>query len=393
MIGIEIGIFIIGFLTNRAFRKYLFMTMACLFLFCVVGELYFRLFYFGVEGLSFRECTPAGLYHPISPKKVSRETLVGMKPNTTMKIKGKSFTTNSEGFRSKNYPVDKDSEVYRIVISGASATQGLGVGDDEVYPAVLEKLLNNAGLEKEVQVLNLSAPAIDIGNMLYIMESVGMKYSPDLILVIANKTRIPAEPLKLSPPKKLSAYTGTKMELITDPKYKILSNLFFFLRLIYQEREGKLETQKILYLKRDSSFVHQKLVNFENHNMKSPAKINYSYPGRVASLTESLKILKNLSRDGRAYLCLLKSSNAIKDTNHDIGYRTFVKQHAQQHGVGVIDTFDIDMSSLTSRQYIIYPGDQHPNAYIHRLFAEKLYSELLDDIKTHIRNETLIALQ
>ncbi len=63
-----------------------------------------------------------------------------------------TVTSNSLGFRGKEYPVVKPPHTYRIIALGSYQTFGLGVSDDDTYPAKLEALLNarNDGMHYEV---------------------------------------------------------------------------------------------------------------------------------------------------------------------------------------------------------------------------------------------------
>ena len=58
-------------------------------------------------------------------------------------IKPTSVRINSDGFRDKNYSIEKPNGVFRIVAIGDSLTFGFGVESEESYPKVLEKNLNS----------------------------------------------------------------------------------------------------------------------------------------------------------------------------------------------------------------------------------------------------------
>lgn len=66
------------------------------------------------------------------------------------------YTINSRGFRGPEFPVEKQSNVQRVVCLGESSTFGLGVADDIAWPRQLEKRLNALDPQKRRwEVLNL----------------------------------------------------------------------------------------------------------------------------------------------------------------------------------------------------------------------------------------------
>jgi len=66
-------------------------------------------------------------------------------------------TVNSDGFRGRDYSVDKPKGVYRIVVLGDSFTEGLGVNDNETFSYYLEQMLNALNISgKKFEVLNLA---------------------------------------------------------------------------------------------------------------------------------------------------------------------------------------------------------------------------------------------
>jgi hypothetical protein len=379
LLGMESAILIVGMLWAGRFKKHLLMVAMCVVLFFAVGEVFFRVYNFGVRGLDFAHCTSGGLFHPVSPKKTSPYTATGLEPYSTIYFWGKKFTTNREGFRSRDYPVEKGPDVYRIVISGASATQGNGVSDDETYPAVLEDLLNHAGLEKRVEILNFSKGGNDVGNMLYLIENHGMKYSPDLLIMVANNQVVDPGPLEIAAPHRMAPYEGTWTELLLDPKYKILSRTFFLAKVIDKERQDKLITQTVLPLRKDSSYLRRA----REATPQSGSGRDYSafFTERYGALIEAMTALKKLAGDRPAYLCLLRNFKDFDDPVRIIDFRREVKRHAAREGVGVLDTFEIDMSGLTSREFVIYLGDLHPSERVHSMYAHYLYERLIDVIR------------
>lgn len=80
----------------------------------------------------------------------------------TRRVVGFTCTVNEDGFRGPRRARERTSEsTHRIGILGTGVTYGLGVDDDETYPVLLEKLLNEAPpLDREFEVLNFGIPCL-----------------------------------------------------------------------------------------------------------------------------------------------------------------------------------------------------------------------------------------
>lgn len=87
------------------------------------------------------------------------------------------FHTNSRGLRDREYPIRKAHGTTRIVALGDSYTWGYRVRDEEVYPEVLESLLEN------VEVINLGVTAYATEQELLYLKREGLQYHPDIVLL------------------------------------------------------------------------------------------------------------------------------------------------------------------------------------------------------------------
>lgn len=89
----------------------------------------------------------------------------------------------------------------RIVLLGDSVSFGLGVDQDGIYPARLEKLLNADSLGRPWDVINLAIFAYNTADELAALKEDGLKHRPELVLLqfYMNDFAIPA-PGGLTPP-------------------------------------------------------------------------------------------------------------------------------------------------------------------------------------------------
>ncbi|MCB9487328.1 MAG: hypothetical protein H6684_01205 [Deltaproteobacteria bacterium] len=96
-------------------------------------------------------------------------------------------TINSLGARSPERPTQKSADVYRIAIVGGSNVYGVNVGDEETWPARLERALN----EREgggYEVWNFGTPGYVPTQMTVLAREAVEKLAPDLVIyAFSNK--------------------------------------------------------------------------------------------------------------------------------------------------------------------------------------------------------------
>lgn len=90
-------------------------------------------------------------------------------------------STNADGLRASSHAREKPDDVYRVLILGCSTTFGWGVGDDETYPAVTQRIFEERGV-KNVEVINGGQPGYTSFQGLWFYENVGRMYDADLVL-------------------------------------------------------------------------------------------------------------------------------------------------------------------------------------------------------------------
>ncbi len=101
---------------------------------------------------------------------------------------GAQVQTNSFGLRGPEIPVEKPRGVYRIAVLGDSWAFGWGVGQEKAFPAVLERLLQQAAGPDapRYEVLNFSVPAYDTLQQLAVLRRRVLRFEPDLVLIAFN---------------------------------------------------------------------------------------------------------------------------------------------------------------------------------------------------------------
>ncbi len=354
LMGLYGAVFAVAWMMNRPYRRHLVIVVVSLMAFCLLGELYFRVRYFGPAGLSFDRYRPAGYGHPWSALEYDESTYSGLKPDQRTLFLGQPFTVNRAGFRGRDYSWEKPAGVYRIVVSGPSAAMGTGVDDDETFTVRVESHWNAVLPGRRVEVINLSVGGSHAGEMLHALREVGLRYDPDMLLICLNQTRLMRKNMAVQP-HRVRRPEVSDWKKFADKRYRFFSNRFFFLELIRHWRAGKLgELEDV-------------------RGSVTPAEV------MAANLDLIAREFRAVAGERRRVAYLLKPIAQLDNPDHDWAYREWVRGIMEEDGAWWVDTYEIDLAGYKDKDLMIYPGDSHPNATLHALYAQK-FIEILDPI-------------
>jgi hypothetical protein len=90
---------------------------------------------------------------------------------------------NSQGFRDREFSLNKPPNTIRILAMGDSFTYGWYVNLNDTWPKKLEHLLNEKDNESKFEVLNLGIPGYDIWNVANLFIKKAYKYEPDALII------------------------------------------------------------------------------------------------------------------------------------------------------------------------------------------------------------------
>jgi arylsulfatase A-like enzyme/lysophospholipase L1-like esterase len=106
-----------------------------------------------------------------------------LKSNLDTKFQGVNISTNSRGFRYREFPLEKPENTFRIICLGASPTFGWAVPFDQTYPRLLENRLSKAFPTVHFEVINVGVPGYTSFQGLKLLKREILQYSPDLITI------------------------------------------------------------------------------------------------------------------------------------------------------------------------------------------------------------------
>ncbi len=115
--------------------------------------------------------------------KVDEEKLLyRLTPDFNDMYKGVEVKTNNDAMRDdRNYAVEKPGGLKRIIFLGDSYTFGWGLSLEKTITKQLDSQLNK---KSKVEVMNLAVPGFNTEEEVAILENAGLKYSPDIVIVM-----------------------------------------------------------------------------------------------------------------------------------------------------------------------------------------------------------------
>jgi len=131
---------------------------------------------------------PAKLADIIKPSRYPG-IIYELRPNIKTTFINVQVETNSQGWRGKLYPIDKNKNTIRIITIGDSHMFGWGVSDDKKYTSVLEDMLNSEFPEKKWEIINTAVPGYNTYMEIDTLKNKALVYKPDIVIMA-----LPAEP-------------------------------------------------------------------------------------------------------------------------------------------------------------------------------------------------------
>ncbi len=310
--------------------------------FCIL-ETSSRVFFFGLDGLSY---TRMNSTHPLGESGLIRESkypeiVYELSPDLDTWFNRKRFRTNSAGFRDKAYSRVKPPGTFRIAVIGDSFTMGSGVASEDTYPSRLEADLNRASSSPRFEVLNFGCGGYGLRQYLAVIAHKALLYSPDLILIGLSQNDDEILP-----------------DNIYREKYQVKKNRRGFFRVYsWQWIKANRFYRAAGKLKESGS---------EHPGSGLPAKVR----------TERAKHL-------RYYFNQLRSIPEQSDIAVAAVYLSMsrLKGDYIQEQVRLTDIPFLDLSPAFAgqdiRKYVIAPIDYHPNGEANRIFAAEIRSFLV----------------
>ena len=305
--------------------------------------------------------------------------------------------TNQFGFNDVDYPLQKPSGVFRILVVGDSFSWAGGQQGN--YTALLERMFEHRDGAHKIDVINAGYPMTHPGEELEMVRKFGLQYNPDLVVlgVFVGNDFVDADP-----DRKRIIVNGIYLDISRSHEHKLLgypivpqSRLLSFLKQKYQIWEESRRAKTEAVAKQPGSFseetylgIERSRLEFFNSSSTRPKHLQKNVDYILRSIEEMDALLK--SRNIRLVVAiypdefqvnepLLKAvfeKYKLKPEDYDLKFaQNLLKQFLDSKGIPSIDFLDRFHAEGKKKDLYVL-RDSHWNAAGNQLAAEILFEDL-----------------
>ena len=336
--------------SSSIFSFRVFRTPVILISLCLIWEIGFRIFSFGIHAaFNWKNYNPQGILltdivMPVDNAEISWK----LRPDVETIFKAQVFTTNSLGLRNSEIALNKPVDKIRVAVLGRSITLGAGVADHEVYTRVLQDHLNSWKPES-YEIINCAVGGYSLNQMVNYYDNYIARLNPDLILIPLSKDELTKSQRQNTP-----ALSEAKPSLTNLGHYLSYTFLYESLRFVVRRSTNtRISTD---WKMRASQAI-------SNKTEESSATLN-----NKELLAEFIA-----QRHQEAVTCYIFSPDRGKNSNPRRN-ENLKKWTAQVPGVSYLAVNEYVQDKIPENTHI-YFGDNHLNPEMHGLIAEALFNQ------------------
>ena len=299
-----------------------------------------------------------------------------MKPNQRSFTLDAPVATNSLGFRENEFAVKKPPGTFRILCLGDSVTFGVGTRMEAVYPAMLEKILNDSSPDRRFEVINMGVIGYNMRQKLISLREKGIKFDPDLVIVgftlsdiFGNEKALPGEPGFVPEPPVVDG----RGHVNWAPRHHIpgkLRNVLREWRTLYMTVQGMKALKEVLLPSRHPLNIHYRAIL---------ARDDEYLKGSWRSTEKRLREMVELGgRHPFKVVLLIFPDQAQMDQRYvDIHYQSEARVMADRIRVPYQDLLPAFKKSHDEGVLPLINYDGHPNEIGHEIAARELGAFLI----------------
>ncbi len=310
-------------------------------------------------------------------------------PGARVHAWGADVEINAHGFRDREVELAKPAGTTRVIALGDSATFGIRLPQEVLWPGVLENLLREGG--EQVEVLNLGITGYDTLEEVAFLEKVGLAFAPDRVVLAYHLNDVGFASPTRDYIRRLQSYGSPIYRL------RVLQGLRRAADLVALTQQHQ-RTERDDYFAREN----QRWITDVTGDAELMGKIDalraavepdefaktmhrylrwYRSPARIGKLRTALERLARLAAEHGFEVSVFPVpwlSDDGLEAAYDLGYAV-ARHEVERAGFTWIDTI-ADTRALDHRSLMIVEHDfGHPNAEGHRALAERLARELARD--------------
>ncbi len=248
----------------KSVLQIILLVIGSLIFAAILGECFLRVF--GIQP-AIKRFTGQYSVHEISP---NLKLIYKLRPNASNPAHGVLNEINSNGFRDKEYPVQKDPVKYRILFLGDSVVYGYALSLADTLPKQLESIF--ARNDRLTEVLNFGVSGYETEQEIEFLKENGLQYQPDMVIIgyTLNDSRYGSMELD-----KLSELPGNNVcEIGTNSLKNALTFMYDHSRLMAFLDEKLRIQRKVKELKSNRSPIRRYIVE-RSKAIQDPANSDY----------------------------------------------------------------------------------------------------------------------
>ncbi|MGC9029698.1 MAG: SGNH/GDSL hydrolase family protein [Desulfomonilaceae bacterium] len=282
-----------------------------------------------------------------------------MIPNSDLVKQGVRITTNSDGYRDREFVDPSSSGKFVIAVLGDSYTFAQGVPQDATYPAVMERILNQHAGKDYFRVWNLGVSGYNAEQESYILRTFVLPRRPAWVVMGYNINDY--EPVNIPP-------TGPPGHIQESPE-----------QLKRQKNFLDIDLLVIHFVKhRLGDLIRKVRPGWYHSSYVSDVKKAYLDPhGPWQKVAETLKSMNQLCKaEGIGFtVVLLPAMFDFTPYEFAVVHAT-VYEFCKKNGIDVLDVAPF-FKGMRAQHLHVSLMDPHPNAAAQRIFAQAIAEHLL----------------
>ena len=288
-------------------------------------------------------------------RKIDRDGLLhDLRPNTHTVAQGVQYATNADGQRDdRDHPLKKIPGRTRILFLGDSFTFGWGLELDFSFVKQLEKLLG----DQHWEIINLGVPAYDTIMEVLHFEQAGLKYSPDLVILM---------------------YHLNDAQSAVDTSLGNGQETFLTLTHYYQGDLQGSERERVEAFLRERGWPTDPPWNRRATSFRNRTYLMAHYlPLYWGPTQEALTRLQGFAHEHgfKVLVCIIPEIDQAWGTYPFDDLHERVAAEMRSHGFGVLDLKPI-LSPFPNKDLMLWGTDGHTSAYADRIIAQALADRL-----------------
>ncbi len=298
------------------------------------------------------------------------------KPNETGLFKGTRVSQNSLGLRDREISYAKESGKKRIIVLGDSFTWGYKVETTDRFTEQMSLFLPS-----NIEVINMGCSGYGTDQELLFLETEGLKYSPDLIIV-----NVHWDSDKMN--NTASEFYGYQKPLFSVKDGNLVPYKNFPVPKLYKNRlRWWLEFNSHLWqIIRKHKGLSNRVLSFFSFVTRADEFPRFKSPVEAVTLTEQLlSEMQNLATENKAELLVILTPNTLywSKSPQTIMVDGALERLASKLRENKIWTLELepvfnDFFARNPGKNVTFRNDRHWNSTGHRVVAEAIIEELQD---------------